>query len=103
MTASQTQLKANGFSLEFFVRSISLEHFERFALNFGQMFISGRSCAEPMAQLQRLNIKATNEGRVIKPWISCPLHISFTQKLFFTLWSYIDHRPDITENLLTAT
>ena len=56
-----------------------------------------------MAQLQRLNIKATNEGRVIKPWISCPLHISYTQKLFFTLWSDIDHRPDITENLLTAT
>ena len=67
MTASQTQLKVIGFSLEFYVRSISLVHFERFALNFGQMFISGRSCAEPMAQLQRLNIKATNEGRVIKP------------------------------------
>ena len=67
MTASQTQLKVIGFSLEFYVRSISLEHFERFALNFGQMFISGRSCAEPMAQLQKLNIKATNEGRVIKP------------------------------------
>ena len=70
MTASQTQLKVIGFSLEFYVRSISmisLEHFERFALNFGQMFISGRSCAEPMVQLQRLNIKATNEGRVTKP------------------------------------
>ena len=65
MTASQTQLKVIGFSLEFYVHS--LEHFERFALNFGQMFISGRSCAEPMAQLQRLYIKATNEGRVIKP------------------------------------
>ena len=94
MTASQSQLTVIGFSLEFYVRSISLEHFERFALNFGQMFISGRSCVEPMAQLQRLNIKATNEG---------PLHISFTQKLFFTLWSDSDHRSDITENLLTAT
>ena len=67
MTVSQTQLKEIGFSLEFYVRSISLEQFKRFALNFGQMFISVRSCAEPMAQLQRLNIKATNKGHVIKP------------------------------------
>ena len=79
MTASQSQLKVIGFSLEFYVRSISLEHFERFALNFGQMFISGRSCVEPMAQLQRLNIKATNEGRLEFPVRSIsPLPKSFS-------------------------
>ena len=56
-----------------------------------------------MAQLPRLNVKATNEGHVINPYISCPLHFSFTQKLFFTLWSDIDHRPDITDYLFIGT
>ena len=84
MTASQTQLKVIGFSLEFYVHSISLEHFERFALNFGQMFISGRSFAEPMAQLQRLNIKATNEDRVIK---SAP-YLLYPKAFLYTLVRY---------------
>ena len=37
------------------------------------MFISGQRCAKPMAQLQRLNAKVTNERHVIKP-----LHKSFS-------------------------
>ena len=45
------------------VRSISPESFERFSLNFTQMFLSMRQCAEHMTQLPRL--KVTGQGNVI--------------------------------------
>ena len=44
------------------VRSISPERFERFSLNFTQMFLSVRRCAEPMTQLCRLKVKVTLQG-----------------------------------------
>ena len=40
-----------GFTLEFRVGSISPEPFERFSLNFTQMFLSVTWSAEPMTQL----------------------------------------------------
>ena len=48
---SRSQFKVMGFFLEFCVRSITPEPFERFSLNFGQMFKSLKQCAEPMTQL----------------------------------------------------
>ena len=44
----------HGFNLEFGVRSISLEHFERFSLNFTQMFTLVRQWAEPIDADSRL-------------------------------------------------
>ena len=47
------------------VRSISPEYFERFSLNFTQIFLSVRWCAETMTQLRRL--KVTLQGLEIYP------------------------------------
>ena len=70
------------------VRSIPPESFERFSLNFTQMFLSVRRCAEHMTQLLRL--KVTGQGQGIYPWISCPLHISWT------LWTlFIKLHPNV--------
>ena len=44
------------------VRSISPESFERFSLNFTQMFHSVRWCAEHMTQLPRLKAMVTGQG-----------------------------------------
>ena len=45
-----------GFSLEFLVHSISPLSVEVFSLNFNEMLISVRHCAEILNQLCRLNI-----------------------------------------------
>ena len=65
------------------VRSIFLESFERFSLNFTQMFLSVRRCAEHMTQLPRLKVKVkgfTLEFRVcsisLKPFGRCPLNLT---------------------------
>ena len=44
------------------VRSIFPKSFERFSLNFTQMFLSIRRCAEHMTQLPRLKVKVTGQG-----------------------------------------
>ena len=49
------------------VRSISPEPFEVFSLNFTQMFLSVRRCAEHITQLPRLNVKVTGQCQVIDP------------------------------------
>ena len=41
----KAQFKVIGLTLEFSVRSISSEPFERFSLNFGQILIIMRECA----------------------------------------------------------
>ena len=51
-----------GSTLEFGVRSISPEPFERFSLNFGQVLFLVRRCSEPMTQLPRLKVKVTLQG-----------------------------------------
>ena len=76
--------------LDFLVRSIPPEPFERFSLNFGQMFASVSQCAEPISQPCQLKVKVTGQGHVCEPWISCPLHISYIPgRIFFKLWSYV--------------
>ena len=57
------------------VHSISLESLEQFSLNFTQMFLSVRRCAEPRTQLRKLKVKVTLQGYGIYPWILCPLNL----------------------------
>ena len=64
------------------VRSISPEPFERFSLNFTQMFLSVRRCAEHMTQLPRIKVKGfTLEFRIhsISPEPLGRFSLSFTQ------------------------
>ena len=72
---SMSQLKAIEFSLEFRVHSISLLPVKGFSLNFGQISISLRRCAEPM--IQTCSLKVTIKGHGIKPHILCQVHVSF--------------------------
>ena len=66
-TEPMTQLPRQGhghrFTLEFHVRSISPEPFERFSLNFTQMFLSMRRCAEPMFK-GKLNLRTSKNALV---------------------------------------
>ena len=63
-----------GLPLQFGVHSISPEPFERFSLNFTQMFLSVRWCAGPMALLRRLKVKVAVQGHGIYPFnfVSAP-------------------------------
>ena len=54
--------------LEFCVRSISPEPFDRFSWSFTHTFVLVRQCAEYITQLPRL--KVTGQGQRIYPWIS---------------------------------
>ena len=49
------------------VHSISHKTFERFSLNFTQMFFLVMGCAEPMTQLCRLKVKVTLQCHGIYP------------------------------------
>ena len=80
---SKSHFKVMGFTLEFGVRSISPQPFERFSLKFTQMFSSVRLCAESMTQLPRRKVKVTLKGHRIYPWTLCPLHISWTLWMVF--------------------
>ena len=64
-----SQVKVKGFTLDFGVRSISLEPFWPFSLNFTQMFLSVRQCAEFMTLLHRLKVRVTLQGHGIYPSI----------------------------------
>ena len=55
------------YPLQFPVRSISPEPFERFSSNFTQTFISARRCAEHMTQLLSLQVHVTVQGNGIYP------------------------------------
>ena len=57
------------FTLEFRVHSISPEPLGRFSLNFTQIFLSVRRCAEFITRLHRLKIKVTLQDHVIYPSI----------------------------------
>ena len=76
---SRSQVK--GFTLEFHVCSISPESFWRFSLNFTQMFLSVRLCAEPMTPLDRFKVKVTLNSHGIYPSILCQRNISYFIKL----------------------
>ena len=61
--------QVKGFTIEFRVRSISPKPLGRFSLNFTQMFLSVRQCAEPLTRLHRLKFRVTLQGHVIYPSI----------------------------------
>ena len=87
---TRLQFRVMGFALEFRVRSISSQPFERFSLNFIQMLLIVIQCAEFMTQLCRVKVKVTLQGHGIYPWLSCPLHISST------LWkNFIKLHPNV--------
>ena len=69
--------------------SISPEPFEKFSLNFGQIFTSMSRCAEPISQPCQLKVKVTGQGHGFEPWISCPLHISCTPGRFSLNFGYM--------------
>ena len=55
---------------------------------FDWIFASVRWCAEPLTQPSQLKVKVAIESH--EPWISCPLHISFTNGIIFMkLWSNV--------------
>ena len=56
-----------GFTLQFYARFISPEPLKRFSLNFTQMFLLVRQCAEPLTQLRILKVKVTLQGHGIYP------------------------------------
>ena len=67
------------------VRSITPKPFERFSLNFTQIFVFVRGCAEHITQLPRLNV--TGQGQKIYLLILCPLHFSLAlQAIFIKLY-----------------
>ena len=74
-------LEGHGIYPSFGVSSISPEPFERFKLNFTQVFLSVSRCKEPMTQNCRLKVQGTLQGLGIYPSLFCPLHI------FWTLWT----------------
>ena len=74
------------YPLQFPVRSIYPEPFERFSLNFTQMFLFVRRCAEHMAQLCSLKVNVTVQGRRIYPWSWYLLHI---RTIFVKLYSIL--------------
>ena len=91
-------------------RSISPASFERFLLNFTQMFLSVRRCEEYKTQLPRLKIT----GQWIYHGMSCPLHISWTLRAIFielyqrdyvkSTWpSYLDSRSRSQDKVLWFT
>ena len=55
------------YPFQFPVRSISHEPFERFSLNFTQMFLSARRCTEHMTQLLSLEVHVKVQGNGIYP------------------------------------
>ena len=89
-TRSRSQFKVTALSLGFRARSVSPIPVERFSLNFGQMFILVRRCAESIIQPCRLKVNVTVQDHGFEPWISYPLRISFTSgRIFSKLWSSV--------------
>ena len=73
-----------GFTLEFRVCSISPELFERFSLNFTQMFLLVIRCAEPMTQLCKLK----SQGHTSRSWaVTGDMAVLQTAVLFPLSWS----------------
>ena len=61
-----------------FVPTPYLMNPEWFSLNFTQIFLSVRRCAEPMTQLHRLEVRVWEQGHGFNTLISCPPLISRT-------------------------
>ena len=75
------------FTLQFYVRSISSEPFERFIVNFTQMSLSVKRCAEPMNRVCRLKVKFNFQGHGMYP-LQCdsiPLLYQIWQENMFKL------------------
>ena len=92
------------YPLQFPVRSISPEPFERFSFNFTQMFLSARRCAEYIAKLWSLEVNAIVQGHGIYPLSWCLLHISRTlYKLFIKLHTNVPLRETVCRSNDSAT
>ena len=84
------------YPLQFSVRSISPEPFERFSLNFIQMFLSVRRCAEHVIQLCSVEVDVRVQGHGIYPWSWCLLHISWALwKFFIKLHPNVSHSETV--------
>ena len=76
---SATQTKGQGYTSGHViypsnrVHLISPEPFDRFSVNFTQLFFSVRRCAEPMTQLHRLNFKVI---QFTLDFVSTPYHMN---------------------------
>ena len=79
----RSHLKVMEFTHQFCVRSISTEPFEQFSLNFTQLFLSVRRCAEPMNQLRSLKVKVTLQCYgILQRGLGCPLNCCLVQIMF---------------------
>ena len=58
-SVTHSQVKVMEFTLQFCVRSIASKPIEWFSLNFSQLSLSMRRCAEPMSQLRLLKVNVT--------------------------------------------
>ena len=79
MGESQDHKKVMGYSLELPVSSIFHMPLKGFSLNFGQMFISVRRCAEPMTQVCRFEVKVIKKVMGLSFKIMCLLHMFLDQ------------------------
>ena len=66
-----------GFILQFCVRSIISEPFERFIVNFTQMSVTVGQCAEPMNRVCRLKAKVNLQGHRMYPLKCDPIPLLY--------------------------
>ena len=101
-----------GFILQFCIRSKSSEPFERFIVNFNQITISVRRCAEPMIWVCRLKVKVNFQGHGIYPLqfpvrsISPELFERFSLNLtlmFLSVRRYVDHMTQLCSLEVSVT
>ena len=88
---SRSHFNVVGFTLQFCVCSISSEPFERFIVNFTQMPLSVRRCAEPMNRVCKLKVKVNFQGHGIHP-LQFPVR-SISPERFWTI--FITLHPNV--------
>ena len=85
-SVTHSQVKVMEFTRHFCVRSIASEPFERFSLNFTQLFLSVRRCVEPMNQLRSLKVKPEGDTSMLLGF--CSGGFRCLQTAVFKLCSY---------------
>ena len=95
----KSHFKVMGFTLQFCVHYIYPKSFERFSLNFTQMFLSVWCCVETLTQLCRHKIKVTLQCHGIYSPISYTLHISGT---LWTIFIKLHSNVPISEMMCRA-
>ena len=101
-----------GFILQFRIRSISSELFERFIVNFNQITISVRRCAEPMIWVCRLKVKVNFQGHGIYPlqFPACSISPELFERfslnvtlMFLSVRRYVDHMTQLCSLEISIT